>query len=94
MTQETRDSFSVSAEDLVQTVKDIIHEGNVRRIIIKSKDEDTMFEAPLTIGVIGVALLPIYAAIAGVALLATGFTITVERRDPSETEEPDDSSED
>lgn len=90
MTQESRDSFSVSAEELLQTVKDLIHEGNVRRITIKSKDGDTKFEVPLTIGVIGVALLPIYAAVAGVALLATGFTITVERRDPAESDEGDD----
>ena len=60
-------------------VKELVHEGNVRRLTIKSESGTTLLEVPLTIGVIGAALLPVFAAIGALAALATRCTIVVER---------------
>lgn len=76
MVEET---FSVSSNDLVQKVKELIHEGNVTRIIIKNEEGKTLLEIPVTIGVIGVVLIPWLAAIGAIAALATRCTIVVQR---------------
>ena len=62
-------------------VKELVHEGNVRRITIKNEQGDSILEFPLTAGVIGVALLPVWAAIGAVLALVANCTIVVERRD-------------
>ena len=74
------ETFSVSSDDLVQKVKELIHEGNVTRIIIKNEEGRTLLEIPVTIGVIGVVLVPWLAAIGAIAALATKCTIVVQRR--------------
>jgi hypothetical protein len=71
--------FTINGDEVVAKVKELIHEGNVRRIIIKSDDGRTMLEVPLTIGIIGAALMPVLAAIGAAAALATRCTIVVER---------------
>ena len=71
--------FTVSGDEVVAKVKDLIHEGNIRRIIIKNEEGRTMLEVPLTLGVIGAALLPVLAAIGAAAAIATRCTIVVER---------------
>ncbi|HET6746061.1 MAG TPA: DUF4342 domain-containing protein [Candidatus Limnocylindria bacterium] len=71
--------FTVNGDEVLATVKELIHEGNVRRLIIKNEDGRTMLEVPLTVGVIGAALLPVFAAIGAMAALATRCTIVVER---------------
>ena len=71
--------FTVNGDEVVAKVKELIHEGNVRRIIIKNDDGRTMLEVPLTIGLIGAALMPVLAAIGAAAALATRCTIVVER---------------
>lgn len=78
MTQKTEE-FKVSGEDLLKKVKEIIAEGNVRRIIIKNKDGKSLVELPLTIGVVGLALAPLLAAVGAIAALVTECTIVVER---------------
>jgi hypothetical protein len=78
------EEFKVSGEALLQQVKQIVHEGNVRRITIKDKDGVALFEIPLTAGVVGVVLLPVWAAIGAVAALAASYTITVELVDAPE----------
>ncbi len=78
MTQKTEE-FKVSGEDLLKKVKEIISEGNVRRIIIKNKDGKSLVELPLTIGVVGLALAPLLAAVGAIAALVTECTIVVER---------------
>ena len=79
---ETRtEEFRISGDELLARVREIVHEGNVRRIIIKNEDGNTLVEIPLTIGVIGAALVPVWAAIGAMAALATRCTIIVERRD-------------
>lgn len=75
--------FTLNGDEVVAKVKELIAEGNVRRLIIKNEDGRTMFEVPLTLGVIGAALLPVFAAIGAAAALATRCTIVVER-DPEE----------
>jgi Flp pilus assembly pilin Flp len=74
------EEFSVSGEDIVAKVRELVHEGNVRRIIIKDANGNTMIEFPLTAGLIGVAILPVYAAIGAAVALAANCTILVERR--------------
>jgi hypothetical protein len=74
------ESFKVSGDEILKKIKEIINEGNARRIIIKNDQDETIMEFPLTIGAIGVILAPIYAAIGTLAALATNCTIIVEKR--------------
>ena len=69
----------VRGDDLVAKVKEIIHEGNVRRIIIKDDEGKTLIEVPLTLGVVGAVLSPVWAAIGAIAALVTKCSIVVER---------------
>lgn len=77
-TQPTQE-FQVNGDDVVAKVKELINEGNIRRITIKNEEGRTMLEVPLTLGLIGAALLPVIAAIGAAAALATRCTIIVER---------------
>lgn len=77
--------FSLSGDEVVAKVKELLREGNIRRISIKNDEGRTMLEVPLTIGVVGAALLPVFAAIGAAAALATRCTIVVER-DPVDEE--------
>ncbi len=79
------EDIAVKGEDLVAKVKELIHEGNVRRIIIKNDKGEALIEVPLTIGVVGALLLPVWAAIGALAALVADFTITIER-EPTEEE--------
>jgi len=73
------EELSLSAEDLVSRVKELIHEGNVRRIIVKNERGDQLLEIPVTVGVIGALFAPYLAALGVIAALATRCTIVVER---------------
>jgi DNA-binding Lrp family transcriptional regulator len=83
MTEEkfTKEEFKVSGEDVLKTIKKLVKEGNIRRIIIKNEKDHVLLEFPLTVGVIGAALLPVWAAIGAVAALVTNCTIVVEKRE-------------
>ncbi len=72
------EEFRVDGDRLVAKVKEIIHEGNVRRITIKNEKGVTLIEIPLTLGVVGAVLLPVWAAIGALAALAANLTIVVE----------------
>ncbi len=74
------EEFKLRGEDVLAKVKEVVHEGNVRRLIIKNDEGTTLIEVPLTVGVLGAVLLPVWAAIGAVAALATDCTIVVERR--------------
>lgn len=74
-----QETFKVKGEQLVGKVKELVNEGNVRRIIIKDKKNKTIAEFPLTIGVIGALLLPMLSAIGAIAALVSECSITVER---------------
>jgi len=79
-TENTRyEEFRVDGEALLSKVKEILHEGNVRRIIIKDEKGATYIEIPMTVGVIGTLLLPVWAAVGALAALAANFTIVVEK---------------
>lgn len=75
------EEFQVKGEAVISKIKEIVHEGNVRRIIIKNEEGKTYVEIPLTIGVIGAILLPVWAAIGAIAALAANLVIVVERED-------------
>jgi len=75
----THEEFKVSGEDLLKKVKELISEGNVRRITVKGKDGKTIVEMPLTIGVVGAVLAAPLAAVGAIAALVTECTIAVER---------------
>lgn len=79
MTTNRTEEFKVSGEDLLKKVKEIIAEGNVRRISIKNKEGKMLVEFPLTIGVVGAVIAPMLAAIGTIAALVTECTIVVER---------------
>lgn len=76
---ETRkETIQVQGGQLIDQIKRLVHEGNVRRIVIK-QDERTVAEFPLTIGVVGVVLAPVFAAVGALAALLTDCTIEIER---------------
>jgi len=77
----TRQEVQIMGEHLLTTVKKLIHEGNVRRIIIK-QEEQTIAEFPLTVGVVSVVLAPTLAAVGAISALLNNCTIEVERVEP------------
>jgi hypothetical protein len=79
---EFRHEFKVKGEELLSKIKEIIQEGNAKRIIIKNEKGDTYLEIPVTIGIIGALFAPILAAVGALAALAANFTIIVEKREP------------
>ena len=78
--QSNQESFKVSGDDLLSKIKEIVKEGNARKVIIKNEKEETIMEFPLTIGAIGVVLAPMFAAVGAIAALATDCTIIVEKK--------------
>jgi hypothetical protein len=74
------ETFSIKGDRLVEKFKQLIHEGNVRRIIIKEKDGSVLVEFPLTVGVVGTVLAPVLAAVGSIAALVSECSITVERK--------------
>jgi len=73
-----REEFKVAGSQLVEKVKELFHEGNIRRIVIK-QDDRTVMELPLTIAAVGAVLAPVLAAVGAFAALATNCSIVVER---------------
>jgi hypothetical protein len=79
-TNKTRtEEFRVNGEQLLDKIKELIHEGNIRRIIIKNKAGQTIVEFPVTVGVVGAVLAPYLAAVGAIAALVTEATIVVEK---------------
>lgn len=73
-----KESFKVAADQVVDAVKKVVHEGNVRRVVVKQETR-TIAEFPLTVGVIGAVLAPMLAAVGAIAAVVTDCTIEVER---------------
>ncbi len=82
------EEFKVKGDELLARVRELIREGNVRRLTIKSSEGKTMLEIPLTIGVVGALVAPVAAALGAVAALVTECTVTVTRE--GEAAESDD----
>jgi hypothetical protein len=79
--QEFREQIKVQGEELVEKVKELVHEGNVRHLIIKH-EEHTIMEIPVSIGVVGAVLAPVLAAVAAVGALLTHCTLEIVRAEP------------
>ena len=74
------EEFKINGEEMIAKVKEIIKEGNARRIIIKNEKEETIMEIPLTIGAVGMIVAPALAAVGALAALLTKCTIIVEKK--------------
>jgi hypothetical protein len=73
------EEFRLNGGEILNKVKEILHQGNVRRIILKDEHDKTFMEIPLTVGVVGAIVAPILAAVGAVAALASNLTIVVEK---------------
>lgn len=78
--QKTRtEEFKLDGGKVLDKIKELLHEGNIRRIILKNEEGKTLIEIPLTVGLVGVALLPVFAAVGAIAAIVTRATIVVEK---------------
>jgi len=75
----TTQEFRIAGDQVLKKIKELVKEGNIRRVILKNEKGKTLAEFPLTVGVVGIALLPIWAAIGTVAALVANLTIVVEK---------------
>ena len=81
VSKTVEEEISVSSDNLVEKVKELLHEGNVTRIIVKNEEGKTLLEIPATVGVIGALFAPWLAALGAIGALATNCKIVVERRE-------------
>lgn len=77
----TSEEYSVDSDNLIERVKELLHEGNVTRIIVKNEKNEVLLEIPATIGVIGIVIAPWLAALGTIAAIATKCKIVVEKRE-------------
>jgi hypothetical protein len=77
------EEVQVLGRDLVDKVRELIHEGNVQRIVVKDEHGNTFMEIPVTVAAVGVILAPLLAAIGAISALVAKFTIVVVRSEPS-----------
>ena len=77
MEKEYKEEFKVSGEEVLEKVKELIKEGNARRIIIKNESGEEIMQIPLTVGAVGAIIAPVLAAVGAVAALLTKCTIVV-----------------
>ncbi len=75
-----KEEFKVNGEDLLKKVKELIHEGNIRKLSIKDENDKTIVEIPLTYGAIGALIAPVLAVVGALAALLTRCTIVVEKK--------------
>jgi hypothetical protein len=75
-----KEEFKIEGKDLVKKVKELIHEGNIRRIIIKNEEDKVIVELPLTYGAVGALIAPVLAVVGTLAALLTKCTIVVEKK--------------
>lgn len=75
------EEITVASDNLIQRVKELLHEGNVNRLVVKGEDGKVLLEIPATVGVIGVVFAPWLAALGTIAALASNCTIAIERRE-------------
>ena len=88
------EEYKVDGDYLLHKVKELVHEGNIRRITIKNEEGKRLIEIPLTIGAVGVVLLPVWAALGAVAALVADCTIVVEKIEETTEAGSDDGSQD
>ena len=73
------EEFKINGEDLIAKIKEIVKQGNAKKITIKGKEGNEIISFPVTVGVAGLVLAPVFAAVGAVAALATECTIIIER---------------
>jgi hypothetical protein len=73
------EEFKLEGGKVLDKIKELIHQGNIRRIILKNEDGKTLIEIPLTLGLVGAALLPVFAAVGALAALVARMTLVVEK---------------
>ncbi len=83
----TKESFFVKGEELLKKIKEIIAEGNVRKIIVSDKSGKEIMSFPVTVGVVGALLAPLFAAVGALAALVTECSITVEREEETDSDQ-------
>jgi hypothetical protein len=81
------EEIKVFGHQLADTVKNLIHEGNVRRIIIKNEEGHTFMEIPVTVAAVGAIFAPVLAAVGALAAMAAKFTVVVEKTEKTENPE-------
>lgn len=76
-----KEEFTINGDEVVGKIKDLINEGNIRRIVIKNEEGKSLIEFPVTVGAVGLILAPTLAAVGAIAALVTKCTIVVEREE-------------
>lgn len=76
-----REEFSVASDDLLKRIQDLIHEGNVNKIIVRNERDETLLEIPVTVGLVGALIAPWLAALGVITAMVTRCKIIVERRE-------------
>jgi Pyruvate/2-oxoacid:ferredoxin oxidoreductase gamma subunit len=79
-----KEEFKLTGSELIEKIKELIHQGNIRRLILKNEEGKTLIEIPLTLGLVGAALLPLYAAVGAIAALVAKMTLVVEKEEEEE----------
>ena len=92
--QQRFEEFKLNGAEVVDKVKDLIHQGNIRRITIKNEKGVSLMEIPLTLGILGAALLPVLAALGAMAAIVTRMSLVVERIDGPDGARPEPGNED
>jgi hypothetical protein len=80
MATNKKEEFKLSGNEIIEKIKNIVKEGNARKIIIKNENGETVAEFPLTVGAVGALLVPILAAVGAIAALLTKCTLVVEKK--------------
>lgn len=86
---KVKEEFKLTGSEVIEKIKELIHQGNIRRIILKDDSGKAILEIPLTLGVVGAALLPVLAAVGAVAALVAKLTIVVEKDEEDKKEKQD-----
>ena len=81
MKEDVKKEFKVKGEELLKKIKELVHQGNIRKIIIKNEEGKTYLEIPVTVGLVGVVLLPVWAAIGALAAVASNFSIEIIKKE-------------
>jgi hypothetical protein len=82
MTEEKKtrtEEFKLHGDEILNKLKELLHQGNIRRIILKDESGKTFLEIPLTVGVVGAIVIPVWAAIGAVAALVSKLTVVIEK---------------
>ncbi len=88
MSDESKSKTRVAGQDLLRKVKEIVREGNVRKIVLRDDKGKQLLELPLTLGLVGIAVAPLWAVLGTVGAVALNYTIEIIRKDEPEPQKP------